>query len=272
MKIIVCIKQVPDTTNVKINPETNTLIRQGVESIINPFDMYAIEEGIRLKEKYGGTVTVLSMGPPQVESALREALSYGVDNAILLSDRAFAGADTLATSFTLAQGIKRIGDADIIFMGKQAIDGDTGQVGPGVAEHLNLPHITDIRKIEEVNIDSGNITAERLMEDGYVRLKTTLPVVLTVVKEINEPRLPSLRGKMNAKKAEIALWTAETLNIDHAVIGLNGSPTEVIKIFTPPKPERGKIFEGEAKESVAFLLKELRNSGIIIGKGEVGQE
>ena len=263
MKIIVCIKQVPDTTNVRINPETNTLIREGVESIINPFDMYAIEEALRIKEKIGGTVTVLSMGPPQVEDALRTAISLGADEAILLSDRAFAGADTLATSFTLAQAIRKIKDVGIIFMGKQAIDGDTGQVGPGVAEHLKMPHITDIRKIEEIS--EKEIVCERLLEEGYVRLKAKLPLILTVVKEINEPRLPSLRGKMAAKKAEITTWNFETLGISDERIGLNGSPTQVMKIFTPPKPGGGKVFQGEPEHSVKQLLDELRTGGIQFG-------
>jgi len=267
LKIVVCIKQVPDTTNVKINPETNTLIREGVESIINPFDMYAIEEALRVKEKHGGSVTVLSMGPPQVEDSLREAVSLGVDEAILLTDRGFAGADTLATSFTLAEGIRKIGDVDIIFMGKQAIDGDTGQVGPGVAEHLSYPHITDIRKIEEID-SSKKITVERLLEDGYVRLRSPLPVVLTVVKEINEPRLPSLRGKMNAKKIQITNWTVADMGMDASRIGLNGSPTQVMRIFTPPKPEGGKIFEGEAQETVSELLSELKESGLFGKKAE----
>lgn len=263
MNIVVCIKQVPDTTNVKINPETNTLIREGVESIVNPFDMYAIEEALRVKEKVGGTVTILSMGPPQVEAALREAIALGADNAILLSDRAFAGADTLATSLTLAEGIRKIGGVDLIFMGKQAMDGDTGQVGPGVAEHLSIPHITDIRKIEEIT--EKEITLERLLEEGYVRLKAKLPLVLTVVKEINEPRLPSLRGKMAAKKAEMTVWSAEDLSSNLEQVGLNGSPTQVMKIFTPPKPEGGKIFTGEPADTVKELLKELRDGGVQIG-------
>jgi electron transfer flavoprotein beta subunit len=258
---------------VRINPETNTLIREGVESIINPFDMYAIEESLRLKEKYGGTVTVMSMGPSQVETALREAISLGVDRAILLSDRAFAGADTLATSLTLSYGIRRYeeetGKIDIVFMGKQAIDGDTGQVGPGVAEHMGIPHITDIRKIEEVNED-GSITVERLLEEGYLRLRTKMPAVLTVVKEINEPRLPSLRGKMNAKKAEITVWTAEELKAAPELIGLNGSPTQVIKIFTPPKPQGGKVFSGEPADAVGELLTELRENGMDLSQR--GQE
>ena len=267
-KIVVCIKQVPDTTNVRINPETNTLIREGVESIINPFDMYAIEEGLRLKEKYGGTVTVVSMGPPQVESSLREAVSLGVDDVLLLSDRGFAGADTLATAYTLAAGIKKIEDTDIILMGRQAIDGDTGQVGPGVAENLSIPHITDIRKIEEVNEDEGKIIVERLLEDGYARLRTTLPVVLTVVKEINEPRLPSLKGKMRAKKIEIPIYSTQDVTVKAERIGLAGSPTQVMKIFTPPKPEGGKIFDGETNEIVRELLSELKSAGILTGGRE----
>lgn len=265
MKIIVCIKQVPDTTNVQINPETNTLIREGVESIINPFDMYAIEEGIRLKEAHGGTVTVLSMGPPQVETALREAISLGADEAVLLTDRSFAGSDTLATGYTLAAGVNYLEEADVILMGKQAMDGDTGQVGPGVAENLGIPHITDIRKIEEID-ENGNITVERLLEEGYVRLRAKMPVVLTVVKEINEPRLPSLKGKLAAKKKEIAFVNAEQLDVYADRIGLEGSPTQVIKIFTPPRPKGGKIIEGEVPDAVAELIRELKEMGVPLGE------
>ncbi len=267
MKIVVCIKQVPDTTNVRINPETNTLMREGVASIINPFDMYALEEGIRLKERHGGEVIALSMGPPQVEAALREAVSMGVDRVVLLSDRAFAGADTLATAYTLAAGIRKLEGADAILMGRQAIDGDTGQVGPGVAENLGIPHVTEIRKIESVEED-GTIVVERLLEDGYVRLKGKLPLVMTVVKEINEPRLPSLKGKMAAKKAEIPVWTASDLEIDPDRIGLSGSPTQVMKIFTPPRPSGGKIFDGEVKDAVAALVEALKEAGIPVGGKE----
>jgi electron transfer flavoprotein beta subunit len=270
VNIVVCIKQVPDTTDVKINPETNTLIREGVESIINPFDVYAIEEGVRLKEKYGGTVNVLSMGPPQVDASLREAISLGVDEAYLLTDRVFAGADTLATAYTLAAGIKKIGDVDIILMGRQAIDGDTGQVGPEVAENLDIPHITDIRKIEQID-EQGNIYLERMLEEGYVRLKARLPVVITVVKEINEPRLPSLKGKLSAKKKEINTWSAKDVEVNEKRLGLTGSPTQVVKIFTPSKPAGGKVFDGDIKDSVGKLLKELRASGILMGS-EKGDE
>jgi electron transfer flavoprotein beta subunit len=269
LNIIVCIKQVPDTTNVKINPETNTLVRAGVDSIINPFDMYALEEALRVRERHGGTVTVLSMGPPQVEDSLREAISLGVDEAVLLSDRSFAGADTLATAYTLAAGIRKLGGAEIIFMGRQAIDGDTGQVGPGVAENLGIPHITDIRKIESIGED-GVIIVERMLEEGYLRLKTSLPVLLTVVKEINEPRLPSLKGKLAARKKEITTWVEEDLALDAERIGLTGSPTWVQKIFTPPKPSGGKLFQGEVKEAVAALLAELKSAGIPLGVKEAG--
>ena len=261
MKIIVCIKQVPDTTNVRIDPETNTLIREGVESIINPFDEYALEEGIRLQEEYGGETSALSMGPPQVENALRDTLSMGMQNAYLVCDRAFAGADTLATGYTLAAGIRKLGGADIILMGRQAIDGDTGQVGPGVAENLGIPHITDIKKIERIDED-GTLIVQRAVEDGYVRLKTRLPVVLTVVKEINEPRLPSLKTKMQARKKEIKIWSKDDLEVDPDRLGLNGSPTWVTTIFTPPKSQKGKLFSGDKTEAVAALIKELRQAGI----------
>ena len=257
MNIIVLIKQVPDTTDVKIDPETNTLIREGVESIINPFDMYAIEEAIRLKERLGECeVVVITMGPPQAEEALREAISMGCDRAILVSDRKFAGSDTWATSYTLAQAVKNVGDFKMIFCGKQASDGDTAQVGPGVSMHLDVPQVTYVKKIEK--IDNAGAVVERMTEEGYDVIETPLPAVFTVVKEINEPRLPSLKGKMKAKKAEIPVWTAEELGCDEDKIGLDGSPTRVIKVFTPPPREGGRILEGEVPEKakeLADLLK-----------------
>jgi electron transfer flavoprotein beta subunit len=265
MNIIVCIKQVPDTAEVKINPETGTLMREGVPGIVNPFDEYAIEEALCLKAKFGGRVTVITMGPPQAVSSLRQAAAMGADECILLSDRAFAGSDTWATSYTLAAAIRKTGPFDIILCGKQAIDGDTGQVGPGVAENLDVPHITDIRKIEE--IAAGRIVVERLLEEGYARLATSLPVVLTVVKEINEPRLPSLKGKLAAKKKEIPVLKAADLGVEAERFGLVGSPTQVMKIFTPPKPSGGKKFTGEPAETVSALLAELAAAGITIRKG-----
>jgi len=264
VKIIVCIKQVPDTTNVRINPETNTLVREGVQSIINPFDAYAIEEGVRLKEKHGGTVTVITMGPPQASEALRECISLGADSVYLVSDRAFAGADTLATAYALSCAIRHLGGADVILMGRQAIDGDTGQVGPGVAENLDISHVTDIRKIEEIT--DGRIVVERLLEEGYARIAARLPVVLTVVKEINTPRLPSLKGKLAAKKAEVPVLKASDIGADVQRLGLNGSPTQVMRIFTPPKPGGGKKFTGEPAQTVGALLDELTAAGITIRK------
>ena len=265
MKIVVCIKQVPDTTNVKINPETNTLIREGVDSIMNPFDVYAVEEAVRLRERIGGNAKViaLTMGPKQAEAVLRDAISVGVDEGILLSDRAFAGADTWATSYALSQAIKTIGDVSIILFGKQASDGDTAQVGPGVATHLDLPQITYVRKIDEISAHS--ITAERMLEEGNETILSSLPCVITVVKEINEPRLPSLKGRMNAKRAQISVLTAANINCDTEKCGLNGSPTKVVRIFNPPRRGNGEIFTGEPKEMVDALVEKI--TPIVLGVG-----
>jgi electron transfer flavoprotein beta subunit len=257
MHIIVCIKQVPNTTQVRINPETNTLIRDGVECIINPFDMYAIEEGLRLREKAGGTVTVISMGPPQAEDALRESLSLGCDEAILLTDRRFAGSDTWATSYVLAQAIKKKGECHLVICGKQASDGDTAQVGPGISTHLDIPQVTYVKKIEEIN--GEKVRVERMTEEGFEIIEAPLPCLFTVVKEINEPRLPSLKGKMKARKAEIPKWGADDLNCDFDKIGLDGSPTRVVKIFTPPPRKGGVILTGDTHEIVEKLTHELKN-------------
>jgi len=257
MNIIVCIKQVPETTEVKINPETNTLIREGVKSIINPFDMYAIEEAVRLKEKFGGKATVISMGPPQAEAALREAISMGIDEAILVGDRAFAGSDTWATSYTLSAAIKKSGQFDLILCGKQASDGDTAQVGPGIATHLDLPQVTYVKKIEEIK--NNLIRVERMMEEGFEIIEVPMPCLFTVVKEINTPRLPSLKGLMRAKSAKITALTQKELNLDPQSIGLCGSPTQVVKIFTPPQRQGGQVFSGEPEEIVNKLVDLLKN-------------
>jgi electron transfer flavoprotein beta subunit len=228
-----------------------------VKSIINPFDMYALEEAVRLREKSGGKTTVVTMGPPQAEAALREAISLGIDEAILLSDRAFAGSDTWATSYTLSGAIKKIGAFDLILCGKQASDGDTAQVGPGISTHLDIPQVTYVKKIEQVR--GGSMRVERMMEEGYEIIETPLPCLLTVVKEINEPRLPSLKGMMRAKSAQITVWSQKELNLDPAQIGLCGSPTQVIKIFTPPPRVGGQILSGETQEiaeKLAELLKD----------------
>lgn len=260
MRIIVLIKQVPDTTEVRVDPDTGTLCREGVPCIVNPFDTYAIEEGVRIKERLGGEVVVISMGPPQAEEALREAISVGADHGILVTDRALAGSDTWATSLALAAACRKAG-FDLIICGKQAIDGDTAQVGPGVSVHVDVPLVTYVRKIEEM--DEKHARVERLIEDGYEVIETPLPALLTVVKEINEPRLPSLRGKMKARKAEIGKWGVADLGVDAGDVGLEGSPTRVMKVFSPPKRAGGVKWEGEAPELVEKLAGALRDAQII---------
>lgn len=256
MNIIVCIKQVPDTTEVKINPETGTLIREGVPSIINPFDTYAIEEGLRLKEQFGGKVTVISMGPPQAKEALKEAVAMGADEAILLSDRTFAGSDTWATAYTLSQAIRKLGSFDVILCGKQAIDGDTGQVGPGIARQLDISQLTYVFKIRKIDLEGRTVVVERLLEEGREVVETTLPALITVVKDINQPRYPTFLGIRRATKMEIPVWGAADLpGTDETKLGLKGSPTQVVRVFNPPKRE-GKVemVQGNTVEETAAIL------------------
>jgi electron transfer flavoprotein beta subunit len=257
MKIVVCIKQVPQTTNVKIDPVTNTLVREGVESQINPFDLYALEEAVRVKERLGddSTVTVVSMGPPQVDAALREALSLGADEAVLLSDRAFAGADTWATSYALAAAVRKL-EADLVFCGMQAIDGDTAQTGPGITVHEEYSLATYVSKIDE--IDAKRAKVHRLLEEGYEVCELALPALFTVVKEINEPRTPSIRGKMRAKSAQIPVWTAASLELDPERCGLKGSPTQVVKVFSPEHRAGGERWEGDPADLAVKLLDVIR--------------
>ena len=261
MNIIVCLKQVPGTTQVKIDPQTSTLVRQGIKNITNPFDAYALEEGVRLRERYGGRVTAITMGPPQAEEVLREAISTGADEAILLSDSAFAGADTLATACTLAQAINKIGEYDLVICGRQTIDGDTGQVGPELAEMLKIPGATYVSQIEE--IEKGRMRLKRMVEDGHEVIEVLLPAVITVVKEINVPRLPSLRGLAKAKSAVIPTWTAQELGIDQNMTGLAGSATQVIKVFFPQRAGSGEILEGSLESQVASLIDKLREAKLI---------
>ena len=269
MNIIVCVKQVPATNEVKMNPETNTIIREGVESIINPFDAYAIEEGVRLRERHGGKVTVLSMGIPSVEATLREAISVGADEAALLTDRAFAGSDTLATAYALSMGIRALGGCDLVICGKQASDGDTAQVGPSLAEKLGVPHATYVRKIESIEpaaSDGGahTLRCQRMTEDGHETLSMPLPAVITVVKEINEPRLPSIKGMMRAKKAMIRKLSAADVGADPALCGLAGSPTQVVRTFVPQHDIKAEMLGGSVEEQAAALLcrlKELTTGG-----------
>jgi len=261
MRIIVCIKQVPEGLDVKVDPETKRIVREGVKSIINPYDLYAIEEGIRLKERFGGETWVISMGPTQAESAIREAIGMGVDYGVLLSDRKFAGSDTLATSYTLSLGIKKIGNFDIIICGRETLDGSTGQVGPGIAEHLGIPYITYVSKI--IDIKDNIIECKRLMEDHYEIIKTKLPVLITVVKEINEPRIPSLKNMLRAKKVEVPLWNAEILEGNEKLFGQDGSPTRVIDVWTHSIKKEGRKVEGEPETLAEEIIKELKKIGVI---------
>ena len=231
MRIILPIKQVPETTAVRMDEQTGTMIREGVEAIVNPLDLYAIEVALQLREAHGGDVIAISMGPLKAMSALKEAIAMGADSAVLLSDRAFAGSDTWATSYVLAAGIRRLGGADVIVCGERATDGDTGQVGPGIAAMLDLPVMTYVSGIDRVA--DGRCRVHRLVEDGYEVLEASLPVLLTVVKEIGDPRLPTLRGKQKARKADIPTWGPDALDVGADKIGQNGSPTRVVKIFRP---------------------------------------
>lgn len=261
MNIVVCIKQVPGTTQVKINPETGTLIRDGVEAVVNPFDEYAIEEAIRIREKVGGVVKVVTMGPPQADSVLRSAIAMGADEGYLITDRAFAGSDTWATSYTLSSGIKTLGQIDLIICGKQAIDGDTAQVGPGIAEMLNLPYVAWVRKVEEITATS--IKVERLMEEGYDVVEMPLPGLMTVVKEINTPRMASLKGKMKAKSATINTINASALSVDIGKLGLKGSPTQVLRSFVPERKSGGEKISGEVPAMVDKIYNTIYDLGVV---------
>lgn len=263
MNIIVCLKQVPDTNEVKIDPVKGTLIREGVPSIINPDDRNALEEALRIKDEHKDTkVTVLSMGPPQADVALVEAIAMGADEGILLSDRAFAGSDTWATSTAITAGIKKIGDYDIIFCGRQAIDGDTAQVGPQIAEHLDIPQIT---YVEELKIHGQKVRTKRALEDGHFVIESEMPVLITAIKELNEPRYPSIRGIYDAYKGDkIKVWSAEYVEADKNNIGLDGSPTQVNKSFTPPgRGGESEMLEGSSKEQARQLIVRLKEEKFI---------
>lgn len=260
MNIIVLIKQVPDTNKVKIDPKTNTLIRKGVPSIINPDDKHALEEGFKLREQYGGKVTVLSMGPPQAKDAITEALAMGADEGILLSDRNFAGADTWATSYSLAMGIKKIGNFDLILAGREATDGDTAQIGPQTAEALNIPQVTYVIDLKK---DGSKLRAKRAMEDGYEIIEVPMPALITCISDLNKPRYPSISGIQKAVRYEIPVWNAEQIGADPEKIGLKGSPTIVAKSFVPEPKEKGEILEGNPGELADRLFARLREINII---------
>jgi len=246
LKIVVCVKQVPDISQSKVDPETYTIIRTGVDAVVNPFDLYAVEAALQIKDKIGAKVTAISMGPPQAESALKEVISMGVDDAILLSSKDFAGSDTLATSHAISQGIKLIGDVDLVITGRQAIDGDTAQVGPGIAEQLQYPVVTDVNGLLE--IEEGKLKVKVMVEEGYLILEVPLPAVLSIGKGVGEPRMPSLRNKTRARKAIIPIWSPDDIDADKNKLGLKGSPTQVVKIFTPEVGGDVLLIDGEPNQ------------------------
>ena len=262
MNVVVCIKQVPDTTNVRINPETNTLMREGVESIVNPFDEYALEQGLLLKDRCGAKLTVISMGPPQATAVLREALARGADAAFLVSSRAFGGADTLATSYTLAQATRKAcgGVPDLVLFGKQAIDGDTAQVGPGVSEFLGVSLVTYVRSL---SVKDGRFTVETVMDDGVATVEGALPAVMTVLKDADSPRYAPLAGAIRAAKAQITVLNEKDINADSAKIGLKGSPTKVVTIFPPPVKGGGEKVVATGADAAKAILDFLEGKGLV---------
>jgi len=261
MKIIVCAKQVPNTNNVKIDPVKGTLIRDGVESILNPDDANALEEALRIKdENPGTTVTVISMGPPQADIMLRECLAMGADEAILLSDRAFGGADTWATSNTIAAAIRKFGPVDIIFCGRQAIDGDTAQVGPQIAERIGVPQVTYVQKLE---VKGDHLTVQRKLEDGYQVIDVKMPVLLTAVKELNSPRYMSFKGISDAFEKEVTVWGFKDVPVGADEVGLDASPDKVFRSFAPDPKGAGVKFTGAPKELASQLIAGLTEKHII---------
>lgn len=273
MNILVCVKQVPDASEIRLDPETGTLIRAGVPAILNSLDAYALETALRLREAAGGCVTVLSMGPAQAQAALRECLAMGADKAVLVSDRAFGGSDTLATSYILATAIRKLGGFDLIFCGKQATDGDTAQTGPELAEHLGLALVTSAVDTE---FPEGRLIVRRECEDGYERVAPRLPALITVTKTPFEPRLPTLKRKMAARTVEIPVITASDADFDREKIGLSGSPTRVVRTHVPARTKRCVMISAEsAAESAAgaadALLRRLEDDGVRLVRSEGGE-
>lgn len=261
MEILVCIKQVPDTTEIRIDPETNTLIRTGVPSIMNPFDAYAVEQALQLKEMTDGRVTVVTMGPPQAKSILGDALAMGVDDAYLVTDRKFGGSDTLATSYILASVARKLGPFDVILCGKQAIDGDTGQVGPEMAEHLDIPQITYVSSVE---VDGKGVKAVRECTKHQEIVTAQLPVVITVVKGEQEPRFETIRGRLHANRYEIKSLTRDELPVEDESIGLKGSATRVKRSFTPERHAECVWIKGESvREQAGKLYEALKRANVI---------
>jgi electron transfer flavoprotein beta subunit len=258
LHIVACIKQVPDTKIIKMNPKTNTMDRRTAPAILNPYDTHAVEEAVRLRDRYGGSVSVLSMGPPPAVQAIKKCIEIGADEGYLITDRRFAGADTLATSYALKKAldkISKINPVDLIICGKMSIDGDTGQVGPGIARRLDIPPLTSVEKIVEVNQEEGFVIIHRKIEDGYEIVKSTLPCLFSVEKTINEVPYSPFPNMLKAAKYQPHIWSVEDLeDVDVTQLGLKGSPTIVSKVWAPPKPEGGTLIEGEPSKQVEQLL------------------
>ncbi|MFH1620016.1 MAG: electron transfer flavoprotein subunit beta/FixA family protein [bacterium] len=261
MHIVVCVKQVPDTTEVKVNPETGTLIRTGVPSIINPCDHFAIGTALELKKEHGGDVTVISMGPPQAKSVIQMGLALGADKGVLLSDMAFAGSDTWATSYTLARAVKKLGKADLILCGFQAIDGDTAQTGPGTAQQLHIPQITFC---ETIKVSARKVTVRRLIDNGYEIVEAKMPVLCTMVMPHEAVvRYPSFTGILKALEKPYEVWNAQDIGADPECIGMKGSPTQVSRIYAPPAREKGTMLTGTSGELAEKLLKILKQENFL---------
>lgn len=264
MHIVVCVKQVPDTKIIKINPKTNTLDRRSAPAILNPYDAHAVQEASRIKKEVGGKISVLSMGPPQATDVIKKSVEIGADQGYLISDRAFAGADTLATSYALSKALEKISKSesiDLVICGKHAIDGDTGQVGPGIARRLDIPPVTNVIEIVEVNEQERTILLKRKIADGYELIQANLPCLLTVEKEINEIEYSPLPNMIKAARFQPVIWSVNDFeNVDRMQLGLKGSPTVVGKMFTPPKHEGGIKFEGTVDEQVKQIIDVLQEN------------
>jgi electron transfer flavoprotein beta subunit len=258
LHIVACIKQVPDTKIIKMNPKTNTMDRSSAPAILNPYDAHAVEEAVRLKKRYGGTVSVLTMGPPPAVKAIKKCIEIGADEGYMITDRAFAGADTLATSYALTKALEKIGrinPIDLIICGKMTIDGDTGQVGPGIARRLDIPPLTNVKKITEVNKEEGYAIIHRKLEDGYEVIRSTMPCLLSVEKEINEIPYSPLPNMLKAARYKPVIWSVDDLeDVDRTLLGLKGSPTIVAKVWPPEKPKGGERIEGTAQEQAERIL------------------
>jgi electron transfer flavoprotein beta subunit len=258
LHIVACIKQVPDTKIIKMNPKTNTMDRSSAPAILNPYDAHAVEEAVRLKKRYGGTVSVLTMGPPPAVKAIRKCIEIGADEGYMITDRAFAGADTLATSYALTKALEKIGKKrpiDLIICGKMTIDGDTGQVGPGIARRLDIPPLTSVKKVVEINKEKGYAIVHRKLEDGYEVVQSTLPCLFSVEKEINEVPYAPLPNMIRAARYQPHIWSVDDLeDVDRTLLGLKGSPTIVSKVWPPEKPKGGEMLTGTPKEQAERII------------------